>query len=272
MVNDPISVRLKIERAEEHIGHLNTAIEHYLRPEAHPYAYIVKNDLQAKRRRWIASLAPDFRLPDAFSILAGDAVHNLRAALDHLACFVVAEESGDAAVTPDIAFPVWRSPNSPSPQELKALARGKVKGAAQEVVDLLEGIEPHPGGKHQFVWELDRLDLIDKHRLLLVVTTSMVTLGIDFAPMINPKLPAGFAQIPSAWINLRPGVADRGPIQNGTELFSMPFGEEDPNLQFTFTVAFGESEVLQLEPVVSSLTQLVQAVSELVEIVLAARP
>src|SRR5579864_4992836 len=75
-------IRLKIERAKEHIRDLDAAIKRFVQEQ--PYT------LGAKPHRipeiehttlYVAEVKP---IPDCISLIVGDAIHNLRSALDHL--------------------------------------------------------------------------------------------------------------------------------------------------------------------------------------------
>lgn len=76
------------------------------------------------------------------------------------------------------------------------------------------------------------------------------------------------ADIPALPLSLRP--ADRQyPLQDGAEVFRIKTAARsttDVNLQFVFEVAFGEGDILQDEPLVPPLEQLVQMVQQLVEL------
>ena len=71
----------KIERANKHISDLGTAIETFLAIK--PYKVGMKRDAETKKPiYYMAQVQP---IPTEICIILGDAIHNLRAALDHLA-------------------------------------------------------------------------------------------------------------------------------------------------------------------------------------------
>src|ERR1700686_281492 len=92
-VSDRIhGVRLKIERAKKHIRDLGVRIRMFCESDAytigvkpHPIAEIQQTTL------YFASVDP---IPDDISLIIGDAVHNLRSSLDHLAWQLVLANGG----------------------------------------------------------------------------------------------------------------------------------------------------------------------------------
>jgi hypothetical protein len=96
------SIRAKIQRAEKHISDLNVEVSAFL--ATNPYSAIRHDDPKTgnyELRLWTRDC-----LPQLLTIL-GDAIHNLRSALDHLACELVRANGG--TVTDQTAFPIARS-------------------------------------------------------------------------------------------------------------------------------------------------------------------
>ena len=72
-------VRAKIERAEKHIGDLESEIKSFY--ESKPYVVGTKRDQQS--RRLIYHLVSVRDTPVGVAALTGDVLNNLRSALDH---------------------------------------------------------------------------------------------------------------------------------------------------------------------------------------------
>lgn len=70
-------VRLKVERSEKHLAELQAAIETFLATQ--PYCVVKKVDPE-----WVYEMAHVAPVPDCIGAIIGDAVQNLRSALDHL--------------------------------------------------------------------------------------------------------------------------------------------------------------------------------------------
>ena len=79
-----IGARLKVERARKHLDLLRQETRAFT--EGKPYG--VRAEFDAERSEYAIRIRlrdPDTRVPIGLSLIAGDAVHNLRSALDHLA-------------------------------------------------------------------------------------------------------------------------------------------------------------------------------------------
>src|SRR4051812_45511039 len=78
--------KLKIERAERHIAELQAAIDAFLGRD--PYPYVIKDDAERGTRSVIMEVRE--RVPDELGPIVGDAIHNLRSALDIMLCDIAA--------------------------------------------------------------------------------------------------------------------------------------------------------------------------------------
>lgn len=102
--------------------------------------------------------------PAHLSLIIGDCIHNLRAALDNLALeLAIALEGGavSSKIETDSGFPIFRSKKS---KELDRMLRG-VDPRAKTII---EGLQPYERGdryRGDYLWQLHWLDIEDKHRL-----------------------------------------------------------------------------------------------------------
>ena len=95
-------IRLKLSRAEKHLCDLDAAIRFFC--ESKPYRISVKPHPVAEIdyvRLFVESVTP---VPAEIGLIIGDAVHNLRSALDHLA-FQLVLANGKTPVT-TTEFPI----------------------------------------------------------------------------------------------------------------------------------------------------------------------
>ena len=254
-----VGIDRKIERAKEHINELEAAIQKFWGRK--PYAIVTKDDPQDPDRVNLC-LAERWKVPAVeFAAIIGDAVHNLRASLDYLACGLV--EAGNGTVKETTAFPIWRRPRTPTAKELKSLVYGKVQGARRDDIKKLLTLEPYPGGNHERLWTVDCLDVVDKHRLLIVAGVAHSSVSVN---MGSPRLLGRESEdLPDTWIRLRP--ADRYPIKHGDALYNAGRGlipKHQP--KFTFDIALGEPEVVEGEPIIPTLVQLTEAVTEIIDL------
>jgi hypothetical protein len=148
--------RLKIERAEEHIRNLEEQIAAFLAKQ--PYRLIVAPGDAADQQ----SIKVEIReaLPTSISLIAGDAAHNLRASLDHLACDVVSINGGS---TKDVYFPI-----SKEYSKLNKTVSNRLGHATTAVRAFVEKLEPCAAG-NKALYGLHRIDIVDKHIVILAI-------------------------------------------------------------------------------------------------------
>jgi len=230
--------------SQEHIEDLERHITAF--EGTNPYEMVEQDDPKdAERYQGIIKIhAP---IPPAISLIAGDAAHNLRTSFDHFACAAVS--SGGGRVTTDTAFPIWRKPSVPTPQQYKSLVLGKVKGAPKPFIDLLLTLQPYEGGNHEALWAIDYLDITNKHKLLIEAFSS-------YAKIIEWAGPLGAAIKP-----------DRHalPLKDGDELFGGLKANKNQKTDVEIEIALGEPTVLVGEPLVPALTNLVQTATSIID-------
>lgn len=122
-------------------------------------------------------------LPDKFSLIAGDAVDNLRAALDH-ATFAVASAAGNQA--PRNAY----FPFAASVDRLEDSLKGRCKDLPQEIYPLLRTFKPYEGG-NQILVALNKACNRNKHALLLSFSGVAAIVAANFCGT------EGFISIPT---------------------------------------------------------------------------
>lgn len=206
--------------------------------------------------------------PTEWSGLVGDIVHNARSALDHLAHALVLQGGG----TPDesTTFPVADQPTGYGDK----LRRG-LRGATPASRDAVRALTPWRGGDDE-LWRLHRLDIIDKHRLLVPVGAAHggIVLGVSvaFADEGDGPNTKGMA------VHLNPD--DRQyPLEDGAEVYRIakaargpiPMSGDDVGVSFSMDhsvaidIAFGEGEIVAGEPVVPTLRAMVEHAAAVVE-------
>ncbi|MGO9124559.1 MAG: hypothetical protein ACLP6G_06680 [Terriglobales bacterium] len=156
----PLDLRspfLKVKWAKDHISKLREIRTAFVQKNI--YFGSPKFNIETNRTQFILgdvpSISPDVRL------LLGDTAHNLRTALDHLAC-ELARSVGIA--DPMVYFPIFESRTT-----YEAVSSRKTHGMPPEAKNLIDRIGPY-GGHDDLLWGLHELDRIDKHRLVLAIT------------------------------------------------------------------------------------------------------
>lgn len=249
-------IRLKVERAKRHVAEFERELRAFF--DTNPYKVGAKRDPQT--RKWVYYVAGADPIPECLPLIAGDAIQNLMTALDHLAYQIVCSDTGDRPPKPRrIYFPIANDAS-----EYEARKRGKMDGALQETFDAIDALKPYKGG-NDLLWVLYRLNVIEKHRLLLTIGAQAA--GVNFAQYMarSPALPReAVSRFESMSFFLK--STDRGfPLKEGFELFIGTADDEpNPKQQFRFDVAFGEPGIIEGEPVLEAIRQLTALVEGII--------
>ncbi len=249
-------VRVKFERAKQHIRDLNAATKTFL--DTHPY--VVRTKRNPQTRQLIYYLADVRKTPPVIAAITGDALQNLRSALDHLAYHLFRVGAGDTAMPYHVYFPIFDSA-----AEYRAKVHEKVKGMRKDAIEAIDAVKPYKGG-NDTLWRLHKLNNIDKHRFVITVGSAFRSFNLGahmektfestFPELKGPKLPPFF---------IKP--ADRlFPLKAGDELFiDGPDSEVNEKMEFRFDIAFGEPQIVEGEPILPTLHELANHIDALIQ-------
>jgi hypothetical protein len=259
-----VGTKLKINRAKKHLAELSAEISAY--HGRNPYRII--SDKESKPGHELYRIEFIEAIPLEWGTMVGDVIHNLRAALDTLAtALVIANGKTSRSVIKNTYFPIG------STQKLFDQKLPKdLRGASDVARQIVQRLKPYKGGTDAF-WRLHQLDILDKHTLLIPVgaghTRVLWKVGLaGFFEQMGVTDPAQIPDVPP--IAFTP--AETGyPLKNGDIIFSYGFGpdKEEKNkgdLKFTLGIAFGEGQIVDGQPVVPSLQQLIDFTERVVGI------
>lgn len=223
--------RLKLCRARHHIGDLDAPLSAFWK--TNPYE--VFEEVDVKTRQSIYRVRVNNDPPPLLSAIAGDAFHNMRSALDLLIRQLVIANNKTPRKE---AFPISNSETDFDPSGIGTV-RGRISVDAEKV---LRDLKPYKGG-NDLLWGLHQLDIIDKHRLLLVVGGAWTDLILEFTVRVPGQAPVterhSFPAIP------------KFPLKDGDELTRGGFtgaSESETEVKIEPKFAF---KVLLYEPDVS---------------------
>jgi hypothetical protein len=247
-------VNLKLSRAKEHLSQLHALVRSFLSET--PYRVAVRRDFKTQQPIYFIECAKP--IPESIPLVAGDAIQNLSTALDHLAYQLVCSDTNDVPPNPrKIYFPLADDVNAYQRKRLDQL-----KGAKPETIGLIDSLTPYRNGNDR-LWELYRINNIEKHRTLLTVGTQAgVHMGQLFASVLPTQVPPAAREMLRGMTQFL--VEDTGaPLTPGCELFRGALGGELAPLAFRFTVSLYEQGILTGKPVnevVAGLTAVVENV------------
>ena len=244
--------RTKLARAYEHFEELKRDGHAFLQSGAYRVEQRENPD-EPGALQWVARVTAD--PPARLAAVIGDVVHNARAALD-LAVWQLVLANG-AKPTTSTCFPIT---NTAKEFETRlAQATAGISAAGREAI---ERARPYDNLN---LHRLHRLDIADKHRLLVTVGAANRSVGFKL-PL--PSLPGQTEPIESPTIFLRP--ADRlfpikdGDVVAGISAQARAAGDFDPPV-IVFELAFGDEETVRGEPVAETLDALLAEVHAVIE-------
>jgi hypothetical protein len=233
-------IRLKIERASKHIADLTAVCKSFI--DSTPYTIGRETDQATGYYHFKVTnvQAP----PPEVGLIAGDAIHNLRSALDHLAWHLVLANGN----TPSrqTCFPIFDSA-----AKYQAMDARKVRGMSQGAIDAIDAAKPYQGG-NEALHTLHLLDIADKHHSLLVTLVAVGEATIEVNTTIKNFKAPSFA-LPHFQV----------PLKDGDVFFVCEPGVENYT-RINFDVALCEPEIVRGRPLVKMLDLLAQHVNNTV--------
>jgi hypothetical protein len=260
-VSIPRNVALKLDRATEHVQALQAAQEDFLAGK--PYAY--RRTIEGGTRegegtshvfRWERYTAPPHRV----GLIAGDAVHNARSALDHLVVALAEQGARKLGITmtekveAGLQFPIVTSHDD----FVKQVRRGRLEHIECTTRTVIEGHQPYrvstDPARAQLV-KLARLDNADKHRMIVPVGNAASVGGVMEIPGAKMEGPS---DLPF------PGERYGEP---GTEIFRIvldtPQREADVPCELHFGVVLaGIPPLIEMYAAIDSMVGVARTVAE----------
>ena len=233
--------KLKIDRAKCHIIELNNAIINYIKSK--PYRVVVEQDSKSPNHLWTLRVRNE--VPCHFSVIIGDAIHNLRSSLDLLASTLVEMNGGN---TKDVYFPFGDNVDGLE----SAIKKRHIDRAGEDVVEIIRSLQPYKGG-NEMLRAIHDLNITDKHKALIPATHYV---GIKNFQMIN-------ASGPLITIN---GL-HVGPIKDGKVLMNLPPAiniKVGQYFQPSFKITFGQGQPLEGQPILETLHNLAKIVNDII--------
>ncbi len=150
---------LKIDRAQTHIESLRTGIERFLKGCGYQFQHTFEGDPPVLVVVVKEVLAPP--VPPHFSLLAGEAIYQLRTSLDHLVHELIRANGEEP--TRNNSWPIHSKQNS------KEFERQLI-GTSTKAKRRIESLQPYhkkPTYCEHFLWQLKKLNDWDKHNFLI---------------------------------------------------------------------------------------------------------
>src|SRR3954469_8649692 len=161
--------RAKIGRAQDQLMQLHAAMDSWELAESKDHSVAV--EFHYERQSLDIRTNKPKPIDPSWPLIIGDVVHNLRSALDHLACQLAILNGNPLTCCEKTVFPV--SETESFFRDIKHKIEPFVSAEAFEVI---KECQPYYAAQLQgqvatnhTLWILHKLDIIDKHRVLIVV-------------------------------------------------------------------------------------------------------
>lgn len=247
---DLTTSKAKIARSKKHFDELTSALKIYLASQPYTIERItndatgdVSDIVRVKKE-----------IPEDWSYIAGDIVHNLRASLDYLVTSLV-EVNGNSASKSN-CFPIDNSL-----EDYQRNSPKKLIGLNADAVEFINSLKPYKNGE-DILWRLHKLDIQDKHRRNLIVGAANrsvnITMKMDFAGE-QIKFPT-IALIPA---DTQFPLVDRKPLFGFNKKTA---GAHDFNDNgYTFEIHFSGDQIFNEREILVTLRELIQYVDRVLD-------
>jgi hypothetical protein len=221
-------VRLKLSRAVDQFHDLDVAVDELFRLNSKQagHEFDDKGDI-------IIKLSYQPPLDPRFALVVGDCIHNTRSALDHLVAQLAILNSAPAKAIEKTAFPVCLTN-----EQFKEQTRRKVAPyITREAFTEIESLQPYKTGDKEkdILWILSQLDIIDKHRVLIVAKHKIRVVSMK-AVLGDKELFSGNLNNDAPWKS----------AENGAEIIRLRLTPNPPS-PMKMHVEMGTEGTIQIE-------------------------
>ncbi|HVW81100.1 MAG TPA: hypothetical protein VHB69_09205 [Mycobacteriales bacterium] len=242
MSDIPDDIQLRLSHASDHAETLKHQLARFPTND-----FTTLTEVEAEGLRHVYKIYKLKKTPRYWPLVLGDFLHDMRSALDNMA-YAFAAQTHDPL--PDqierrIAFPITDSVG-----EYRNKARNLAADAGQPFADYVESVQPYGGltSVHAALWQLQRLNNVDKHRKV-----SVVHISIQSQQIIRPD-----SILKESSYTLMGSVEDGAEIARFTfhRPRSQPYFEPRPTL--AIGVPLGGELTILLDAISTKVTQIVR--------------
>lgn len=244
-----------MRRARFHVAELVAAVQTEI-PSA-PYRVRGESDQAAGAFVIRAETNPEFTgIPTDLPLIAGEAAHQLRSALDHLVWQLVVANTGAVPTGTKSGFPIFKNEKGYDER-----APPMIMGVSNAAAARIRAAQPFQAGgdaERALTWVLHELNNADKHRLIPVV--------LDHTSVVHVHL----RKRDGAILEVLPTREElREPLRDGLEIARLPLAEigdgDSLDVPFGFDVAFEEIGGVRRHPATQLLGEIADHIERLLE-------
>jgi hypothetical protein len=257
--------RVKIARAHAHLLELDRLIIKHA--ETNPYRITQHLNEEEQSQSYIIEIDGH---PVTMGLAFGDCIHNLRSGLDLLAVELTRlglEREGKQMSSTKLdkaGFLIVANR-----ENFEAKFTESTQHWSDAAKDYFLKLEPFNGGGHAFsdtLWHLHKLDILDKHKLLLVAATFPADMGV----WVKPTAEAANDSSRTFTAEIRAGVMASGPgtpLKSGDVLFTVLSADPELQLQIRGKIGIGlrDNKIIEGKSVMEALNSMIGAADSVVE-------
>lgn len=247
---------LKFHRGEQHLKRLDREVEAFVAPGKRDPIDITQN-FDRDHQEWVCTIISVPECPPHWGLLAGEAIHNLRGALDHLvwdlSILYCNREPLDPKDRPwRTQFPICRKASDWKGSDIQKMVK-HINPTHSARIEQLQPYHGWDGPRAHPLLSLNDLSNTDKHRVLrfvtLVPSNWRATIRLETVRHCEVVGESGASHIPGR------------PLETGTELLRFPLRVTGPNphvdVDFDLSVYMG---LFDRTPIRETLAQIVNFV------------
>lgn len=193
-------------------------------------------------------------IPEDWSAIVGDIVHNLRTALDYLVTALVIANGNSPSRSN--SFPIDNSL-----EDYENNSPDKLTGLNQNSIEFINGLKPYKDG-NDVLWRLHKLDIQDKHRTNLIVGAAYRSVNLTFKMDFLIKRSSFQLYL----LNQQIGCF---PLKDGEALFKLNKSTADPHKpednSYTFEVDFSGDEIINGREITNTMLELIQYIEKVLD-------
>lgn len=210
------SVLAKLQRSHEHAQSIKNEILTW--KDSKPYTITREKNAECTRYSLIAHIGI-YPPVERWALMFGDAIHNLRCALDHLVYAIAIQQSkqNPPPAEEDLMFPICEKDTS-----FPGARSRRLSTLSLEVQAAIEGCQPYKR-RHKdlppLLSVLDELENADKHRSLRVVATTTAKGEVNFRGPTHPDTVRNF-------------IENDVELKEGAEIVAYTLSRPEPDMEF----------------------------------------
>ena len=180
------SAQLKLDRGRKHLNELESCMQEWPKTlRKPPITYTTAIEGRGKGRKRVTRFDSVEPLPPEWGLIAGDAAHNARCALDHWVC-ALARLNGATSVATN-SFPVYsRKPDDERFEDMKTILLANLRSEHRDMIIDMQPYRKKNSPRDRMLTALALIDNMDKHQTVTVSRARRRSVVGEDLPGVEP--------------------------------------------------------------------------------------